>query len=412
MAELDWGGDQYIWDQFRRYYASRADHIEAPSEIKQREFGFLSFGGRGMFRHIGFDDIRSLKGYLMNNAPAHTYFSAAYYQDPTATMAKKGWQGADLIFDIDADHFDLQCQDEHDRWVCRTCGNEGTGNPPEKCPNCGKTTFEEESWLCIQCLGAAKYEAQKLLDVLIQDFGYNPLDEVSVNFSGNRGYHVHVQSSSAKELDQIARREVVDYILGIGIDAELQGLTGSSIASSVRARQGGWRGRSTRALYDFIANATQIQIKELKLGRSATKNLVEYRDEILDSIMVQHPKRIAKYIDSKSMEKLVVVAAKEQASFIDTVVTTDLRRLIRLPGTLHGKTGWLSQKIPIDDLSDYNPLDSAIAFNEGTKKVYIKRAPKIVIKGETYGPFVEESQELPLAVAMLLLCKRAARVVR
>ncbi|GAI38539.1 unnamed protein product, partial [marine sediment metagenome] len=35
-----------------------------------------------------------------------------------------------------------------------------------------------------------------------------------------------------------------------------------------------------------------------------------------------------------------------------------------------------------------------------------------VLGGETYGPFEEESQELPLAVAMFLLCRRAARVER
>jgi DNA primase small subunit len=106
------------------------------------------------------------------------------------------------------------------------------------------------------------------------------------------------------------------------------------------------------------------------------------------------------------------VAAKEQASHIDTVVTTDLRRLIRLPNTLHGKTGWLAQSVPLDDLADYDPLSSAIAFTEGMEKVYIGSAPKIVIGGETYGPFEEESRELPLAVAMFLLCRGAARVER
>ncbi len=94
------------------------------------------------------------------------------------------------------------------------------------------------------------------------------------------------------------------------------------------------------------------------------------------------------------------------------MVTTDLRRLIRLPNTLHGKTGWLAQNVPLDDLADYNPLSRAMAFTEGTEKVYIRRAPEIVIGGETYGPFEEESQELPLAVAMFLLCRRAARVER
>ena len=43
--------------------------------------------------------------YLRTMAPAHAFFSTAYYDDPAApTMGAKGWAGADLIFDLDADH--------------------------------------------------------------------------------------------------------------------------------------------------------------------------------------------------------------------------------------------------------------------------------------------------------------------
>ncbi|UCH57816.1 MAG: DNA primase small subunit PriS [Candidatus Bathyarchaeota archaeon] len=412
MAEQDRGNEQYITEQFKRYYATEAQRVEAPPEIRRREFGFLSFGGRTMFRHIGFQDPQQFRGYLREYAPAHTYFSAAYYKDPRASMAEKGWLGADLVFDIDSDHFDLPCQKEHDRWTCRTCGKEGKGHPPETCHDCKKATFIEETWLCENCLRAAKYEAQKLLDILIEDFGFQASGELSVNFSGNRGFHVHVRSPSAKELDQLARREIVDYIRGIGIEAEYQGLIARRGRGGTASEQRGWRGRSIRALYDFIAEATPEQIKGLKLGRGASLNLIESRDEILTALMNKQPSRVVKYIDGKSMGKLLEAAVREQASAIDTVVTTDLRRLIRLPNTLHGKTGWLTQNIPIDDLADYDPLTQAIAFTEGTERVFINRAPEIVLSGETYGPFEEESLELPLAVAIFLLCKNAARVER
>jgi DNA primase small subunit len=412
MAEQDWGSEQYVLEQFGRFYSTGAQNVEAPTEIRQREFGFLSFGGKTMFRHIGFIDTQELRKYLRNYSPAHSYFSAAYYKDPRAPMADKGWAGADLVFDIDADHFDLPCQKIHDSWTCKTCGEAGKGHPPERCPECGKATFTEESWLCGSCLDAAKYEAQKLLDILIQDFGFQASTELSVNFSGNRGYHVHVRSPMAKDLDQLARRETVDYILGIGLEAEYQGLTSRQVGGGSMLGRGGWRGRTIRALYDFVAKSTPEEIKALKLSRNSTRDLVEKKDEILSSLMNQHPSRIVKYIDKKSMEKLLNAAVAEQASAIDTVVTTDLRRLIRLPNTLHGKTGWLTQNVPIEDLPDYDPLTMAVAFREGTEKVYIKRAPEISLLGETYGPFEEETQELPLAVAMFLLCRKAARVVR
>ena len=106
------------------------------------------------------------------------------------------------------------------------------------------------------------------------------------------------------------------------------------------------------------------------------------------------------------------IAVKEQASAIDTVVTTDIHRLIRLPGTLHGKTGWLAQTVPIDELEDYDPLTSAIALNGGTEKVYVRRAPRFSIGDGSYGPYEGEKVELPLAAAVFLLCKKAARVER
>ena len=58
-----------------------------------------------MRRHKAFNSEGELKDYLASMPPAHAYHSAAYYQYPQApTMLEKKWQGADLIFDLDADH--------------------------------------------------------------------------------------------------------------------------------------------------------------------------------------------------------------------------------------------------------------------------------------------------------------------
>ena len=408
MAERDWGSVPYVTDLFRRHYASRAVEVGAPPAMKQREFGFLSFGGRTMLRHVAFDDEGQLRRHLAESGPAHVYYSSAYYSAPEAGMEWKGWLGADLVFDIDADHIDTPCKADHDRWRCSACGEKGMGTAPERCPQCGKAAFEEETWFCERCLQSAKYEAQKLLDFLIQDFGLSS-GELQINFSGNRGYHVHVRSPRVKCLDQLARREVVDYIMGTGIKPEYHGYGRTRGGLSALAEEG-WRGRSTRALYDYVGTATPEEAKRLKLGKEATRSLLEDRDEILRTLRERHPSHILRYIDPKALGRLMEAAVKEQASAIDTVVTTDVHRLIRLPNTLHGKTGWLSQTIDIDDLGDYDPLLSAIAFNGGTETVYVRRAPRFRIGDEAYGPFEEERAELPLAAAVFLLCRKAARV--
>jgi DNA primase small subunit len=412
MMKQEWGSENYVSESFRRYYLSGAHSIEIPPKIDQREFGFLSFGGNVMFRHIGFKNQSQLKNYIIKYAPAHSYFSAAYYKNPSVSMDQKGWIGADLVFDIDADHFDLKCQKDHDRWKCKSCENEGKGHPPRKCNSCGRSSYAVETWLCEKCLNAAKYEAQKLLDILIQDFGFDQSTDLSVNFSGNRGYHVHVRNQLAIDLDQPSRREIVDYILGTGIQADHLGIKRRVVDDGSSSVQWGWRERSMRALYDFILTINEDDLKQLQISNRNSKKILENKEKILDSLMMGEPSKIYTIIDEKSIEKILDVAIEMQASAIDTVVTTDLRRLIRLPNTLHGKTAWLTQTISIKDLSDYDPLTQAVVFKEGTEKVYIKHAPKISLMGETYGPFEEETQELPLSVALFLLCRKSARVVR
>lgn len=407
--EAEWGSPRYVSDQFRRWYSAHSATIPAPTEIRRREFAFLSFGGKTMFRHIGFGDEAALRRHLADNAPAHCYHSSSYYKNPEAEMSGKGWLGADLVFDIDADHFNLPCQKEHDRWRCRTCGAEGTGKPPELCA-CGKAAFEAETWLCERCLRTAKHETQKLLDILIQDFGADPSRDMVVNFSGNRGYHVHVRSQAVRTLDQSARREIVDYIKGTGLDPEYMGFSPQLRGGAPSLAEEGWRGRAGRSLYDYMASATPEEVKALKIGRSATRNILERREEVLESLREKPPNSLLRLIDTGSLDKIMAASIREQAADIDTVVSTDIHRLIRLPNTLHGKTGWQVQTVQIDRLADYDPMNSAIAFKEGTDRVHVRSAPRFRIGETEYGPYGDETVEVPTAVAMFLLCKKGARI--
>ena len=137
MEQEPWGSPNFVEEQFAKWYHRYTVSIPAPIDLPKREFAFLTFRGRGMHRHIELPTLNDLHRYLMNNTPMHAYHSSSYYEAPTADMAQKGWLGADLVFDIDADHFDLPCQKVHNKWWCRNCDEEGTGQHPEIC-NCGK----------------------------------------------------------------------------------------------------------------------------------------------------------------------------------------------------------------------------------------------------------------------------------
>lgn len=408
MSE-EWGSIRFVKTRFRRFYESESKFVEAPTEILRREFGFLSFEGKTMIRHLSFNNEDQLRSAIVENTPAHVYYSSAYYKNPEAEMDKKGWLGADLVFDIDADHIDTPCKEAHDSWTCKSCGLEGRGRVPQTCSRCGKSSFEEETWLCDRCLEAAKFEAQKLIDILIQDLGFTPLD-LEVNFTGNRGYHVHVKVHKVRKLDQIRRREIVDYITGTGLKAEFHGFSRIRGGASTIADPG-WRGRTAKAVYDYLSEADEASIQGLKLSSQASRNILEEKSEILKVLREEHPSKVLRYIDLKSLQALVEASIKKQASAIDTVVTTDLHRLIRLPNTLHGKTGFMAQRVSLDDFEDYDPLTRAIAFKGDEIRVMVKSAPRFRIGDEILGPFKDEEIDLPVAAAVFLLCRKAARVI-
>jgi DNA primase small subunit len=408
--EEPWGSPDFVAEQFQSWYRQNSATIPPPIEIEKREFAFITFHGKGMHRHIALPTEPELQRYLRNNAPMHAYHSSSYYVSPTADMSQKGWLGADLVFDIDADHFDLPCQREHDRWWCRNCDQQGTGHPPEIC-SCGKAQFTTETWLCEKCLQAAKFETQKLLDILITDFGVK-IEDLITNFSGNRGYHVHVHSDGFKSLDQNSRREIVDYIMATGLEAEYQGFSRRNIGARSTFAEDGWRGRTGRAIYDYLSTASEAEIRALKLGRNATSNIVNNKDNILDTLVTKHPSNVIPLIDPKSLETLLAQAVKLQASEIDTVVTTDIHRLIRMPKTLHGKTGWQVQTIPYGQLPNYDPLKKAVIIRGEPVELVFRHAPKIKILDTWYGPYEEEEATLPLEAALFFLCKQGAKVKR
>ena len=96
---------------------------------------------------------------------------------------------------------------------------------------------------------------------------------------------------------------------------------------------------------------------------------------------------------------------------IDTVVTTDIHRLIRLSNTLHGKTGLKKIQVPIKEMEDFDPLKSAVGFRKGSVTLFVYAAPPFRLGDQSYGPYKEEKLELPTAPALFLLCKGVAKKV-
>ncbi len=406
--------EDFIRSEFARYYHDNP--VQPPSSMEKREFGFLLFGERTMLRHKSFRTEEDLRNFIRSMVPSDVYYSAAYYERADEEMSMKGWLGEDLIFDIDVDHIHTPCKAQHAYWVCERCSEIGKGKPPLRCQRCGGNKFREEIWPCETCMEATKMETLKLIDFLTDDFGFSE-DEIAISFSGHRGYHVHIESEKALSLDQLARKEIVDYILGTGLKAELHGLyeeggKGSRMVVGPDLDDRGWRGKIARGIYDFFASLTPENLEGFdEIGKRTLKRLIDKRDGILKSWRKGQPWQAIRGIGIKTWEKILKYAVQEQAACIDTVVTTDIHRLIRMPTTLHRKTGFRVIKIPVKDLESFDPFSEAIAFKGGNVVIRVNWAERFRIGDTIYGPYKGETVELPRGAAIFLLCKGVAEPV-
>lgn len=404
-----------IQQKFAEYYRKNSASIPLPSELRRREFGFLMFKEGVMIRHKGFSEANELRRFIETNTPSDIYYSSAYYERSEEPMEKKGWLGADLIFDIDADHIPTTCKAQHELWRCQGCGTTGLGVKPGKCPKCGSNKFEDDTWPCKNCLEVAKFETLKLIDFLQEDFGFAEKG-FKICFSGQRGYHVHVESETAKSLDQLARKEIVDYMLGTGLDPETHGVyeRGSSRAHDVigpAVHDLGWRGRLASGVFQLVTESSVEQFEAIGVRKNVAEKILEHRESLLRLRGKMPPWRVFSRVGTEVWKRIVEHAVRRETVAIDTVVTTDIHRLIRMAETLHGKTGFKKTILDMNGLKDFDPLRDAIAFKEGTIPVQIIEAPQIQVSDRTYGPYRNETVELPTAVAVFLLCKRVARPV-
>jgi DNA primase small subunit len=404
--------EEFLKNQFAAYYRRSYESLTMPPDYEQREFAFFWFTRRGALRHTSFTKKEELTHFIANEGPAHIFYSAAKYGKPDAPqMPLKEWEGANLIFDIDADHLILPCQKLHDRWLCTECDARGKGRKPEACPGCAGHGLQELKWMCKECLGAAKSEAIKIVEeFLLPDFGIVH-EDIMIVFSGHRGYHIHCFTEEVQPLGSAERREIVDYVSGTGLDFLHHGLVDQSygIPKGPDIRTPGWEQKLARGIKAIFKSPSKIsEIPQLKVSQKEA--LTRRAASILRQLEESPPRYVMpKGIGKVAWRAIAQFAVEQMSAEVDEPVTTDIHRLIRLPGSLHGKTGFLVKQLDMKSLERFDPFSDAQVF-EGSMEIFVKESPRFRL-GNTEYPAMRECQcELPLSVAILLLGKGVATI--
>ncbi|MFB6354438.1 MAG: DNA primase small subunit PriS [Halobacteriales archaeon] len=376
----------YLRGRFRDFY--RKQPPPAPPAANRREWGYIPWtegSATTMVRHKSLMELGDPADFLARQRPRHVYFSAGRYRDPGApTMGEKGWQGSDLVFDLDADHL------------------------PAVDP-------EADSYASM--LSACKDALRRLLAFLTEDFGFTDLQVV---FSGGRGYHVHVRDERVRGLDREARREIVDYVRGIGVgfDDLVETAQRGPATARVLATDGGWGRRTHRRLLAFADELAGLDdddaLDRLRafdgIGEKTAETVLQVVREDRSALRDGAIERGGPAIRTLA-ERLLERATEQDSAAIDEPVTTDTHRLIRLPGSLHGGTALEVTPVDRDALDGFDPLVDAVPapFRGHEVTVRADGGPPVELGGETFTVPAGETRLPEYAANFLMAAGRAEK---
>lgn len=294
-------------EERRRFYREEWSSREIPEFIRQtlslREFGFDPDGSGPNQRYRQFFTEEQLAHYLRGNAPFSAYVSVALYQQPSKRM---GWIKSELAFDVDAKDLPV-----------KSCG-------------CG------EGRVCERCLEEARRVVMLLSDVLSSDLG---LRDLHFSYSG-RGFHLRVLDEAVSRLEQNERTQLVSYVTGGVIPTDLSFVLGYS-----------------KVFREFAAvtfeRLTGEQLREVfpRLFR----RLQEKKEEALAALRQGRVEEIRGLVGKE--ERLLGFLAGLNSRWVDGKVTVDVKRILRLPSTLH--SGVSMKCVYIRDIESFS-LDQAV----------------------------------------------------
>lgn len=355
---------KFILSIFSGYYSTAEFGIKS---IERREFG-VGNNKKIDSRHLAFKSESEFRSYLSSNTPFFVSHSAAYYHFPGATpIEKKQRIGADLIFDLDL----------------HAAGKYGVFGR----------------------LDEVRQDVIRLLEeFILGDFGISK-ENVLVVFSGNRGYHLHVRDIEYLTLWEDGRREIVNYVRGEGLNYkdffEWKEVEGHKKLYGPRPDEGGYRGRIARKIVNDTPELAPRIFKDEERRKLFTDGIKEGDWSRTSLRLADIPKKVSEIAKSLTVRSVNA----------DAPVTHDMSKLIRVPNSIHGDTGFIAR--PISDIDKFNPLDDALLKSKNTLEVvFSEGVPELEILKSTYGPFgKDEKTELPEPLALFYTLKGSSSLV-
>jgi len=376
FAEQETKEGAFLKKHFKEYYSKHI--IDSVPEVSSREFGFGVFRRKIANRNIFFPSAKEMNAFLVNEQPLFLSYSPACYKFPDRRpMQAKELFKADLVYEFDADELGLEVPEVN-----------------------GFQWFEKEH------LDVAKKQVFRLLDFLENDFAF-PMEGITINFSGKAGYHVHVRNKEIQQLNRKARIELVDYLTGFSDFPEKIGFNFSSKAPSCPTGRGLWGKRLNAGIKEFFSKEPKEIALLTGFPLPKVKFLCKSKNELFDSMEKGFLFALEGRKSPEFWKKVLELVILQARLPVDRQTSIDLHKIVRMPETLHGETGFLAKTLSVEELKKFDPFADAVVFGRDSVRLFIKKAPKFSLLGEVFGPFEEQEVVVPLFCAIYLIGKGA-----
>jgi len=256
---------------------------------------------------------------LRYKSPFAAYISVAFYNNP---RRRGDWFKSEYVFDVDAKDLPI-----------RSC-------------NCDD--------VCGVCLSEALEIVNNMIDTLEGDLG---LKNIHLIYSG-RGYHIRILDPQVMDSGSDLRSEMLKYVAG----AEVPNLQYSNDMEGGAGSSFNFEHFSIPIAYPKVfTNRIKYNIQHLTGAESIDginpkllKDIIKNRDFLDDNQWGIFKSKIG----PRRYKNLVDSMARVNLATIDAKVSIDLKRILRLPSSLHSK---VSMKcVEVKDRESFDPLKSAV----------------------------------------------------
>lgn len=305
-------------EERRRYYREEWNVKNIPdyisNSVQKREFGFDHVGRGPNDRYKVFRSMDKLRKFLRYRAPFAAYSSVAFYEKP---QRRDGWIKSELVFDVDAKDIPI-----------RVCGCEG---------------------VCEICLNQALDIISNLMDTLKGDLG---LKDMHVVYSG-RGYHLRLFDETVMTMDSDVRAQIVQYLSGAELPSNEYAAEGVTYKLEHFSIPFGYPQVFTdRTKYAILHLTPEAQLDEV--NQKLLKDVIKNRELLDDNQWGIFKSKIGPL----RYQKLIKSIASLNMALVDAKVSIDLKRILRLPSSLHSMVSMKCTEVK--NIETFDPFKEAV----------------------------------------------------